>query len=144
IAERAEGARRCPQARLALRYHVDVVLPVTPRAQAGRAVRHAALAGPAIHRLGPIGGRRHRPFSTFRPGAGRGWQRGWRGGGPGAAWTHNQLTRLADFEGAETSAIAPVGAALRSQQGWERTVPDRSIINAGPRCYIAAQHLRRK
>ena len=60
VAERAEGARRRPQARLAVRHHVDLVLPVAPRAQARRPVRHAALAGPVVHRLGQIGERRHR------------------------------------------------------------------------------------
>ena len=35
-----------------LRHHVDVVLPVAPLAQAGRAFGHAALAGPAVHRAG--------------------------------------------------------------------------------------------
>ena len=49
-AERAEGAGDRAQARLAVRHHVDVVLPVAPLAQARRAVRHAALAGPAVHR----------------------------------------------------------------------------------------------
>ena len=60
IAERAEGARRRPQAGLAFRHHVDLVLPVAARAQAGRPFRHAALAGSAVHRAGQIGERRHR------------------------------------------------------------------------------------
>ncbi len=49
IAECAAGARHRTQARLAVRHHVDVVLPVPPRAEAGRAFRHAALAGSSVH-----------------------------------------------------------------------------------------------
>ena len=52
-AERAQGAGDRAQARLAVRHHVDVVLPVAPVAQAGGAFRHAALAGPAVHRADP-------------------------------------------------------------------------------------------
>ena len=52
-AERAEGAGHRPQARLAVRHHVDVVLPVAPPAQAGRPFRYAALAGPAVYRAHP-------------------------------------------------------------------------------------------
>jgi K+ transporter len=62
IAQRAEGAGDRPQARLAVRHHVDVVLPVPPRAEAGRAFGHAALAGPAVHPPQPIRQRRHRLF----------------------------------------------------------------------------------
>ena len=51
IAQRAEDAGDRPQARLAVRHHVDLVLPVAPRAEAGRAFRHAALAGSAVHPL---------------------------------------------------------------------------------------------
>src|SRR6516225_7109215 len=78
IAERAEGACRCPQARLALRYHVDVVFPVASRAQAGRPFPHATLAGPIVHRLGQIGERRHRllPHSDRAGGRGRHASRG--------------------------------------------------------------------
>ena len=36
-----------------LRHHVDVVLPVAPLDQAVGAFRHAALAGPAVHRARP-------------------------------------------------------------------------------------------
>ncbi len=60
--ERAEGLGDRAQARLAVRHHVDVVLPVAPLAQAGRPFRHAALAGPAVHRADPLGQRRHRLF----------------------------------------------------------------------------------
>ena len=35
--------------RLDVRHHVDVVFSVAPRAQAGRAFRHAALAGSPVH-----------------------------------------------------------------------------------------------
>ena len=68
-----EGARHRPQAGLALRHHVDVVLPVAARAQAGRPFRHAALAGSAVHRAGQIGERRHRllPDSDRARGRGR-------------------------------------------------------------------------
>jgi len=41
IAERAEGARHRPQARLAVRHHVDVVLPVAAGASARGTFRHA-------------------------------------------------------------------------------------------------------
>ncbi len=73
IAERAEGAGRRPQAGLALRHHVDLVLPVAARAQAGRPFRHATLAGPAVHRAGQIGERRHRllPDPDWPGGGGR-------------------------------------------------------------------------
>ncbi len=71
-AERAEGAGDRPQAGLALRHHVDVVLPVASRAQARRAFRHAALAGPAVHRARQERVRRHRLLpDPDRPG-GRG------------------------------------------------------------------------
>ena len=59
-AERAEGAGDRAQAGLALRHHVDVVLPVAARAQAGGAFGHAALAGPAVHRACQERHRRHR------------------------------------------------------------------------------------
>ena len=62
IAQRAEDAGDRPQARLAVRHHVDVVLPVPPRAEAGRAFRHAALAGSAVHPPQPLRQRRHRLF----------------------------------------------------------------------------------
>ena len=71
-AERAEGAGDCTQARLAVRHHVDVVLPVAPCTQTGRAFRHAALAGPAVYRAHARRQRRHRLFpDSDRPG-GRG------------------------------------------------------------------------
>ena len=72
VAERAEGARHRPQARLAVRHHVDLVLPVAPRAQAGRAFRHAALAGPACssawrnRRATPPTSSRSRPDGWWR------------------------------------------------------------------------------
>ena len=59
-AQRAEGAGDRAQARLAIRHHVDLVLPVAARAQAVAAVGHAALAGPSVHRAGALGQRRHR------------------------------------------------------------------------------------
>ena len=48
-AERAEGAGGRAQARLAIRHHVDVVLPVAPLGQARPALGHAAVAGPALY-----------------------------------------------------------------------------------------------
>ena len=74
IAERAQGAGHRAQARLAIRHHVDVVLPVAAHAEARRAIRHAALAGPAVHRACPQRQRRHRLFPDSRP---SGW---WRSG----------------------------------------------------------------
>ena len=59
-AECTEGARDRAQARLAIRHHVDVVLPVAAFAQARGELRHAALAGPAVHRA------RARPPTTRR------------------------------------------------------------------------------
>jgi len=61
-AQRAEGTCHCAQAGLALRHHVDVVLPVAAGAEAGGAFRHAALAGPAVHRIGQERLRCHRLF----------------------------------------------------------------------------------
>ena len=52
-AERAEGAGDRAQARLAVRHHVDVILPVATYAQAGSPFRDAALAGSAVHRAHP-------------------------------------------------------------------------------------------
>ena len=57
-----QGARHRPQARLAVRHHVDVVLRVAPHAAAGGALRHAALAGPPVHLAGARRQRRHRLF----------------------------------------------------------------------------------
>ncbi len=48
------------QARLAIRHHVDLVLPVAARAQAVGEVGDAGLAGPPVHRSGALGERRHR------------------------------------------------------------------------------------
>ena len=59
-AERAEGARHRPQARLAVRHHVDLVLPIAPRLAPGSALGHAALAGPAVHQARPRRQRRDR------------------------------------------------------------------------------------
>ena len=72
-AERAQGAGDRAQARLAFRHHVDVVLPVAARAQAVGAIRHAALAGSAVHRAGAFGQRCHRllPDSDRAGGGGR-------------------------------------------------------------------------
>ena len=72
VAEHSPGAGDRAQARLAVRHHVDVVLLVAPRAQAGAAFGHAALAGPPVHLAGALRQRRHRLFpDSDRPG-GRG------------------------------------------------------------------------
>jgi KUP system potassium uptake protein len=42
------------QARLDVRHHVNVVLPLAPFAQASEEVGHAALAGPSVHRHGAL------------------------------------------------------------------------------------------
>ena len=65
-----------PQARLAVRHHGDVVFPVPPRAQAGRAFGHAALAGPFVHRAEPQLQRRHRLFPDPDRARGRGGNAG--------------------------------------------------------------------
>ncbi len=73
IAQRAEDAGDRPQARLAVRHHVDVVLPVTARAEAGRTFGHAALAGFAVHPPQPLRQRRHGLFpDSDRAGGGSG------------------------------------------------------------------------
>ncbi len=61
-AEHPESARDRAQARLAVRHHVDVVLPVAPLAAAGAAFGHAALAGPPVHHAGALGQRCDRLF----------------------------------------------------------------------------------
>ena len=66
-AEHSQGARDRAQARLAIRHHVDVVLPVAPHAAPGAAFGHAALAGPAVHFAGALGQRRNRLFPNSRP-----------------------------------------------------------------------------
>ena len=50
------------KARLAVRHHVDVVFPVAACAQARSSFRHAALAGPHVHRVVADRQRRHRLF----------------------------------------------------------------------------------
>ena len=61
------------QARPAVRHHVDIVLSVAPRACGRRAaLRHAALAGPAVHRARPLRQRRHRLFPDSDRPRGRG------------------------------------------------------------------------
>ena len=68
-AECAEGIGGGAQAGLAVRHHVDVVLPLAPRTQAGRPFRHAALAGSPVHRLGEDRERRHRLLPDLPQGA---------------------------------------------------------------------------
>ncbi|GCC49020.1 hypothetical protein chiPu_0033167, partial [Chiloscyllium punctatum] len=69
IAERTEGARGRAQARLAVRHHVDLLLRVAPFAEAVGAVRHAAVAGPPVHRDEPLRQRCDRLFpDPDRPG----------------------------------------------------------------------------
>lgn len=70
---RTEGAGGCAQARLAVRYHGDVVYPVAARAQGVGVVRYAVLAGSPVHLAGAFGQRRHRFLpDPNRPRAG-GW-----------------------------------------------------------------------
>ena len=54
-AQRAEGIGGRAQARLAIRHHVDLVLPVAPLVAAFAAVGHAGLAGSPVHRAGAFG-----------------------------------------------------------------------------------------
>ncbi len=61
---------------LAIRHHVDVVLPVAARAEAGGAFRHAALAGPSVHRAQPYRQRCHRLFPDPERTGGRGGNAG--------------------------------------------------------------------
>ena len=91
-AERAEGARDRPQARLAVRHHVDVVLPVAARAQAVGPFRHAALAGPAVHRA--CQDRRATPptSSRSRPG---GW---WRSAPRSRSEVRSRIKPLNEFD----------------------------------------------
>src|SRR5208283_5263095 len=46
----AAGNGPITQAGLAIRHHVDVLLPVPPCAEAGGSIGHASLAGPPLHR----------------------------------------------------------------------------------------------
>jgi KUP system potassium uptake protein len=55
ISERPQGAGDRPQARLAVRHHVDVVLRLATGAEALGAVRNAVVAGPSVHRDEPVG-----------------------------------------------------------------------------------------
>ena len=71
IAQCAEDAGDRPQARLAVRHHVDVVLPVPPGAEACRTFGHAALAGPAVHPPQPLRQRRHGLFPDSDGAGGR-------------------------------------------------------------------------
>src|SRR5262249_31386088 len=72
-----EGARDRPQARLAVRHHVDLVLPVPACAEACRPFGHAALAGSHVHRALAHRQRRHRLLpDPERPG-GRGRNAGY-------------------------------------------------------------------
>ena len=75
IAQRAEDAGDCAQAWLAVRHHVDVVLPVAPRAEAGRTFGHAALAGPAVHPPQPAPPTTPPTISRFRRGGWLKWER---------------------------------------------------------------------
>ena len=54
-AERPQGAGDRPQARLAVRHHVDVVLRLAAVAEAVGAIGNAALAGPSVYRDEPVG-----------------------------------------------------------------------------------------
>ena len=48
-AQYSQSARHRAEARLDFRHHVDLVLPVAALGQAGRPLRHAGLAGQALH-----------------------------------------------------------------------------------------------
>jgi KUP system potassium uptake protein len=72
IAQCAAGAGDRAKTRLAVRHHVDLLLPVPPRLEAGRAFRHAALAGPSVHRAQPERQRRDRLFPDSERARGRG------------------------------------------------------------------------
>ena len=48
-AQHSQGARHRAEARLDLRHHVDLVLPVAALGQAGCAIGHAGMAGQALH-----------------------------------------------------------------------------------------------
>ncbi len=63
IPERSQGAGDRAQARLAIRYHVDVVFRITAGAETFGAVWNAFMAGPSVHRDESVGQRRHRLFS---------------------------------------------------------------------------------
>ena len=60
VAEHPESARPGARPRLHLRHHVDVVLSVAAASQACCALRHAALAGPAVHPADAVRQRRDR------------------------------------------------------------------------------------
>src|SRR5262249_54461166 len=124
-AQRAEGVGYCPQARLALRHHVDVVLPVAARPQAGPEIAHAALAGPAVPRLGPFCPRRHRLLpDPDRP----------RGGGrhPG-----DDLTSLANDQRSASTWIASLSCVSLSGAGMylkaiaSAMMPSRPAMRVG-------------
>ena len=55
ISERSQGAGDRAQARLAVRYHGDLVFRLAALAQAVGAVRNAAVAGSSVHRAEPVG-----------------------------------------------------------------------------------------
>ena len=71
--QRPEGARDRAPAGLELRHHVDLVLPVAPRAQARHPLRHAALARSPLHRARQERQRCHRllPYPDRARGRGR-------------------------------------------------------------------------
>src|SRR6185312_1088155 len=71
-AKRAEGARRRPQARLAVRYHGDVVLRLAAGAETRGAIRDAEMAGPPVYWAFQIGQRCDRLFPDPHRAGGRG------------------------------------------------------------------------
>ena len=71
ISQRSEGAGDRPQARLAVRYHVDIVFRLAALAEAICPVRNAEVAGPPVHCAEPVGERRHRLFPNSDRAGGR-------------------------------------------------------------------------
>jgi hypothetical protein len=122
------------QAGLAVRHHVDIVLPLAPCAQAGDAFRHAALAGPFVHRSGKIRERRDRFLSYPDRPRGRGWNpsrglswrallgNGWKSRRHGNPVLHHRLvysvpparTERTGRSGSDISAAAPCCTAASS------------------------------
>ncbi len=61
-AERSQGFGHYPHAGMAVRHHVDIILPVPTIVQGSRQIRDAALAGSAFHRPRGRRARRDRVF----------------------------------------------------------------------------------
>src|SRR5262249_48967078 len=155
-AQRAARARGRAQARMAVRHHVDFVPPLAPGAAAGRAFRHAALAGPAVHPACANRERRHRFFQDPDRPRGRGRDPGHdltrrksRGEvaltakiGQSPAPAHGAEMPAGDTGGNVAAGGAlPDVAALNSQR--ESTDFDVIIVGAGLSGIGVAYHLQR-